>query len=101
MERFDAAAAQRAKHLSLDPRLYRFTHLGRAAAEVQNGRQTLGRERVERAAEPAGCGFEHRELDRTPERDTMPQSAITAKQRSASSGLLERYTRSKALFDKV
>jgi ADP-heptose:LPS heptosyltransferase len=31
----------------------------------------------------------------------MPQSAITAKERSASSGLLERYTRSKAFFDKV
>src|ERR1700730_7847091 len=70
MECFDAAAAQRAKHLGFNPRLYGFTHHGRAAAEVQNGRQTLGRERVERAAEPAGFGFEHRDLDRPPGKGT-------------------------------
>ncbi len=32
MEGLDTATAQWAKHLEVDPRLYRFTHHGRAAA---------------------------------------------------------------------
>ena len=66
MKDLDTTAAQRTKHLSVYPRLYRFAHHCRTAAEVQHRRQPLGRERVERAAEPAGLGFEHRDLDRSP-----------------------------------
>src|SRR6516165_7308160 len=61
----DAASAQRTEHLNLDPRLYSLAHRGRAAAEVEHRRKSLGRERVERLAEPKGLGFEHRDLDRS------------------------------------
>src|SRR5215472_1559000 len=99
MKGLDASVAQRAKHLGIDPRLRRLAHSGRAAAEVQHRRKPLGRERLERAAEPTGFGFEHRDFDRSPESATMPQSAIVAKEPSASSGLLERHARSKALLE--
>ena len=61
-----------AKHLGIDPWLYRLTHHRRAAAEVEQRRQPLGGKRFERAAEPASLGFEHRGLDRSPESATMP-----------------------------
>ena len=62
----NATAAQRAKHLAVDPRLYRLAHRSRVAAEVEQRRQSFGLERVERAAEPASLGFEHRGLERSP-----------------------------------
>jgi hypothetical protein len=66
MDDLDAAVAQRAKHLTFDPCLHRFPHRGRTAAAVEHRRQALGRVRVERAAEPACLGFEHRGLVRSP-----------------------------------
>ena len=52
--------------LGVDPWLHGLSDCGRTAAEVKNGRQPLGRERVERAAEPACLGFEHRGLAHSP-----------------------------------
>ena len=62
---FDATSAQRAEHLNLDPRLYSLAHRGRAAAEVEHRRKSLGRERVERLAEPKGLSFERRARERS------------------------------------
>src|SRR3954469_21809335 len=64
MDDLDAAIAQWSKDLALHPRLHRLANLGRAAAQVEQRRQPLGRERFERKAEPASLGFEHRVLDR-------------------------------------
>ena len=62
MDDFDLAVTQRAKHLAFDPWLHGFPDRGRTAAEIERGRQALRRERIERAAEPASLGFEHRGL---------------------------------------
>jgi hypothetical protein len=64
MDDLDAAGSQRAEQLLLDPRLHDLADIGRAAAEVEQRRQPLGREYIQRAAEPAGLGFEHRGLAR-------------------------------------
>ena len=61
----DAAGSQRAEQLLLDPRLHDLADIGRAAAEVEQRRQPLGREYIQRAAEPARLGFEHRGLARS------------------------------------
>ena len=63
IDELDAAGAQRAQQPVLDPWLHALAHLGGAAAEVEHRRQALGREPVERAAQPAGFGFEHRGPD--------------------------------------
>lgn len=59
MDDLNAADPQWAKNLIVDPRLHGLASRGGTAAKVEQRRQTLGRERVERAAEPAGFGFEH------------------------------------------
>ena len=64
MDDLDPAGAQGAEQLILDPRLHNLADIGRAAAEVEQRRQPLGREYIQRAAEPAGLGFEHRGLAR-------------------------------------
>ena len=60
----DAAGSQWTEQLLFDPGLHDFADIGRAAAEVEQRRQPLGREYIQRAAEPAGLGFEHRGLAR-------------------------------------
>src|SRR5262249_23689645 len=55
----DIAGAQREEHVILDPGLDTFAHFGRAAAKIEQRREALRRECIERAAEPARLGFEH------------------------------------------
>jgi hypothetical protein len=68
----DVAGAQWQKYLVVDPGLDTLAHFGRTAPEVEQRREALGRECVERATEPAGLGFEHRGLARSQKRATMP-----------------------------
>jgi hypothetical protein len=56
----DIPGAQREEHLILDPGLDTFAHFDRAAAKVEQRREALWRECIQRAAEPARLGFEHR-----------------------------------------
>jgi hypothetical protein len=81
VDNLDVAVAQWEEYLILDPRLDALAHFDRAAPEVEQRRKALGRECVERAAEPAGLGFEHRDLARSQKRATMPQSRVAAKGR--------------------
>jgi hypothetical protein len=61
----DAADSQGPEQLLLDPRLHELADIGRAAAEIEKRRQPLGRESIQRAAEPASLGLEHRGLARS------------------------------------
>ena len=77
----DIAGAQREEHMILDPGLDTFAHFDRAAAKVEQRREALWRECIERTAEPARLGFEHRCLACSPKRTTMTQSHVAAKVR--------------------
>ena len=79
VDHLDLAGAQREEHLILDPGLDTFTHFDRATAKVEQRREALWRECIERAAEPARLGFEHRGLACSPKRTTMTQSRVAAK----------------------
>jgi hypothetical protein len=83
MDDLNATGPQWAKNLIIDPRLHGFTSRGGTAAKVEQRRQTLGRERVEGMAEPAGFGLEHSYYERFPANPTMPQSRIASKERRA------------------
>jgi hypothetical protein len=85
MNDLDLAVTQRAKHLAFDPWLHGFPHRGRTAAKVEHRRQALGRVRVERAAEPACLGFEHRGLVR------LPESATCLNLASLGKAMLDRF----------
>jgi hypothetical protein len=75
MDDLNAAGPQWAKNLIVDPRLHGFAPRGGTAPKVEQRRQTLGWERVECTAEPAGFGFEHCDYKRFPE---APHDAPTA-----------------------
>jgi hypothetical protein len=79
----DVPAAQGQKELILDPGLHTFAHFGRTASEVEQRRESLRREYIERVAEPAGFGLEHCVDAFPPTRTTMPQYRIVAKERCA------------------
>lgn len=61
----DATFTQWPKHLVVNPRLYYFASSGRAAAKVEQRRQSLGRKRVKHAAQPGSLGFKHCDLGLT------------------------------------
>jgi hypothetical protein len=83
MDDLNIAGPQWAKNLLVDPRLNGFASRGGTAAKVEQRRQTLGRERVECTAEPAGFGFEHCYYERFPTTRHDAQSRIAAKERRA------------------